>query len=406
MEEATFLTRFASKVVIVHRRDEFRASPIMVDRARENEKVEFVLNAEVDEVLGEGNGHVTGLRLRDTATGETTEIDADGLFVAVGHDPTTALFLDWLDHDDGGLPRHGAALDADEHPRRLRRGGRPGPHVSPGRDGSRLGHHGRTRCATLARGAAPPARGRGRVRLSTLRPQRVVTLARCDRALGRSRRSDPRRAPRESPRSRRSRGHRGAAGPGRRRAHAAPDSRGSWHVRLRHPRGDAPARDGGRPHARRSTSSRRPSASSPCERRRRGGALVDRRGACTRRPNPTRPSVILIYRLVDDVADSYLDLLDCDLRLRSTSRGPDRRPPAGRRYGVGSPSYATSFSIAGAPSRRLRAAVRRVLDGRVEVGEHALFPPDVERLFARHVRHARARDGGARHRPRPAGGRA
>ncbi len=102
MEEATFLTRFASKVVIVHRRDEFRASPIMVDRARENEKVEFVLNAVVDEVLGEGNGHVTGIRLRDIVTGETTEIEADGLFVAVGHDPNTALFLDWLDHDDAG----------------------------------------------------------------------------------------------------------------------------------------------------------------------------------------------------------------------------------------------------------------------------------------------------------------
>jgi thioredoxin reductase (NADPH) len=74
----------------------------MVDRARENEKVEFVLNAEVDEVLGGENGHVTGLRLRDTTTGELTDIDADGLFVAVGHDPTTALFLDWLDHDEAG----------------------------------------------------------------------------------------------------------------------------------------------------------------------------------------------------------------------------------------------------------------------------------------------------------------
>ncbi|HJR94199.1 MAG TPA: thioredoxin-disulfide reductase [Gaiellaceae bacterium] len=102
MEEATFLTRFASKVVIVHRRDEFRASPIMVDRARENEKVEFVLNAVVDDVLGEADGHVTGLRLRDTETGEARDIDADGLFVAVGHDPNTALFLDWLDHDDQG----------------------------------------------------------------------------------------------------------------------------------------------------------------------------------------------------------------------------------------------------------------------------------------------------------------
>jgi thioredoxin reductase (NADPH) len=88
--------------VIIHRRDEFRASPIMVDRARENEKVEFVLNAVVDEVLGEADGHVTGLRLRDTETGETREIEADGLFVAVGHDPNTSLFLDWLDHDEQG----------------------------------------------------------------------------------------------------------------------------------------------------------------------------------------------------------------------------------------------------------------------------------------------------------------
>jgi thioredoxin reductase (NADPH) len=102
MEEATFLSRFASKVIIVHRREEFRASPIMVDRARANEKVEFVLNATVDEVLGTGDGHVTGVRLRDTITDETSELDADGVFVAIGHDPTTALFLDWLDHDDQG----------------------------------------------------------------------------------------------------------------------------------------------------------------------------------------------------------------------------------------------------------------------------------------------------------------
>ena len=102
MEEATFVARFARKVVIVHRRDEFRASPIMVDRARANENIEFVLNAVVEEVLGEGDGHVTGLRLRDTATGDAREIEADGLFVAIGHDPTTALFLDWLDHDDQG----------------------------------------------------------------------------------------------------------------------------------------------------------------------------------------------------------------------------------------------------------------------------------------------------------------
>jgi thioredoxin reductase (NADPH) len=102
MEEATFISRFASKVVIVHRRPEFRASPIMVDRARANEKIEFVVNAVVDEVLGTEDGRVTGVRLLDTVTGETDDLEADGLFVAIGHDPTTSLFLDWLDHDDQG----------------------------------------------------------------------------------------------------------------------------------------------------------------------------------------------------------------------------------------------------------------------------------------------------------------
>jgi thioredoxin reductase (NADPH) len=102
MEEATFLTRFADKVYIVHRRDEFRASPIMVDRARENDKIEFVVNSVIDEVLGTDEGRVTGVRLRNTLTDETSELEADGIFVAIGHDPTTSLFLDWLDHDDQG----------------------------------------------------------------------------------------------------------------------------------------------------------------------------------------------------------------------------------------------------------------------------------------------------------------
>jgi thioredoxin reductase (NADPH) len=100
MEEATFLSRFASKILLVHRRDEFRASPIMVDRARDDDKIEFVLNAMVEEVLGDG--HVSGVRIRDTVTNETSDLAADGVFVAIGHDPTTALFLDWLDHDDQG----------------------------------------------------------------------------------------------------------------------------------------------------------------------------------------------------------------------------------------------------------------------------------------------------------------
>jgi thioredoxin reductase (NADPH) len=99
-EEALFLTKFASRVHLLHRRDSFRASRIMVDRAEANEKLDFVLNAVVDEVLGEQT--VSGLRLRSTVTGETWEVPADGLFVAIGHDPNTALFLDSLDHDDAG----------------------------------------------------------------------------------------------------------------------------------------------------------------------------------------------------------------------------------------------------------------------------------------------------------------
>jgi thioredoxin reductase (NADPH) len=99
-EEALFLTKFASHVHLVHRRDEFRASKIMIDRARANDKLDFILSAEVTEVLGDVK--VEGLRLRSTETGETWEVEADGLFVAIGHDPNTALFVDQLDHDAGG----------------------------------------------------------------------------------------------------------------------------------------------------------------------------------------------------------------------------------------------------------------------------------------------------------------
>lgn len=92
MEEATFLTKFASKVSLVHRRDEFRASPIMVDRAKADPKIEIITNAVVDRVVEKDN-KVGGLILRDTQTGETREIDATAMFVAVGHDPRSG-FLD------------------------------------------------------------------------------------------------------------------------------------------------------------------------------------------------------------------------------------------------------------------------------------------------------------------------
>ena len=100
MEEAIFLTKFADKVTLVHRREEFRASQIMEDRARANDKIEFVTNAVVEEVLGENS--VTGVTIRDVNTEETTELPADGLFVAIGHDPNTKLFVGQLELDDAG----------------------------------------------------------------------------------------------------------------------------------------------------------------------------------------------------------------------------------------------------------------------------------------------------------------
>jgi thioredoxin reductase (NADPH) len=100
VEEALFLTKFATQVTIVHRRDELRASKIMAERAEANEKIDFRWNAVVDEVLG--NGRVERLRLRDTGTDEASELEVGGVFVAIGHDPNTALFQGQLDLDEGG----------------------------------------------------------------------------------------------------------------------------------------------------------------------------------------------------------------------------------------------------------------------------------------------------------------
>jgi len=95
MEEATFLTKFASKVYVIHRRDELRASKIMQDRARKNEKIEFVWNSAVVDILGEDA--VTGVVLQDTRDGATRELALDGVFVAIGNDPRTHLVHDKLD---------------------------------------------------------------------------------------------------------------------------------------------------------------------------------------------------------------------------------------------------------------------------------------------------------------------
>ncbi|MEX2550542.1 MAG: thioredoxin-disulfide reductase [Nitriliruptoraceae bacterium] len=101
MEEATFLTKFASKVTVIHRREQLRASVILQERAFKNDRIEFAFNATVAEIKGDG-GLMTGVVLEDTVTGEQRELAADGLFLAIGHIPNTWLFEDVLETDDEG----------------------------------------------------------------------------------------------------------------------------------------------------------------------------------------------------------------------------------------------------------------------------------------------------------------
>src|SRR5215213_3621395 len=102
LEEATFLTKFASKVTVVHRRDTLRASKIMQDKAFENEKIDFAWNSEIEDVLDTSKGVVTGVLLRDTLNGEQTELPVEGVFVAIGHTPNTSLFAGQLEMDRNG----------------------------------------------------------------------------------------------------------------------------------------------------------------------------------------------------------------------------------------------------------------------------------------------------------------
>lgn len=100
MEEANFLTRFAEHVTIVHRRDTFRASKIMQERALDNPKIDVIWNAEVAEILGVDVGHVTGVRLRDTVNGSERELPIDGVFAAIGHEPNVTLVQGLVELDE------------------------------------------------------------------------------------------------------------------------------------------------------------------------------------------------------------------------------------------------------------------------------------------------------------------
>ena len=127
LEEATYLTRFASKVHLLHRRDSFRASKIMVDRAYDNPKIEVHTNIAVEEVLG--GAKVEGLRLRDTSTDELKDVPMEGLFIAIGYRPNTDVFRDWLEvdekgylvvHDETGSKIDGVFIAGDVHDHRYR----------------------------------------------------------------------------------------------------------------------------------------------------------------------------------------------------------------------------------------------------------------------------------------------
>ena len=102
MEEATFLTKFAKSVTLVHRREEFRASAIMLERAQNDPKIRFATNKVVSKVLGEDDGKVSGLELTDTATGEVSTLDVTAMFVAIGHDPRSEMFRDQVECDANG----------------------------------------------------------------------------------------------------------------------------------------------------------------------------------------------------------------------------------------------------------------------------------------------------------------
>jgi thioredoxin reductase (NADPH) len=127
LEEAIYLTRFATKVHLLHRRDTFRASKIMIDRAVDHPKIDIHPNQAVDEVLGQDKVH--GLKLRDTVSGEASELPVEGLFVAIGYEPNTAAFRDWLEvdqkgylvvHDETGSKIDGVFIAGDVHDHRYR----------------------------------------------------------------------------------------------------------------------------------------------------------------------------------------------------------------------------------------------------------------------------------------------
>ena len=212
MEEAIFLSKFASKVVIVHRREEFRASKIMLERARGIENIEWLTPYTVAEFHAGEKGGLEIARLRNTETDEEREVEIAGAFIAIGHEPQSHLVEGQVDTDDEGYVITRGPLDPDPPARRLRRRRPRRPHVPPGRHRGRLGHAGRARRRVVParhardpgargdaarrprRGAVGPAARRRLSRAPTQAPMANLTrIAGSSRAIGlaRTRRKRP-----------------------------------------------------------------------------------------------------------------------------------------------------------------------------------------------------------------------
>ena len=154
MEEATFLTRYATRVFVVHRRDKLRASKIMQDKAFRNDKIEFIWNTDVAAIIGTPEQGVTGVHLRNVETGEEKVFDCEGVFIAIGHKPNTDLFKGQIEMDRGWLHNHQRPLDRHQHPRRFCLRRRAGFSLSPGSHRGRhrlhVGHRRRALSGSLA----------------------------------------------------------------------------------------------------------------------------------------------------------------------------------------------------------------------------------------------------------------
>ena len=170
VEEALFLTNFASQVTIVHRRDHFRAERILQDRLFKNPKIKVVWDSAIDEICGTENpGKVTHVRLKNVKTGTLTEVPADGVFIAIGHAPATELVTGQIKLKSVGLCRGGAELDRDVGARPVRRRRRRRRNLAAGGHGRRPRLHGGPRGRTFPRFARERSRGGGIIMRSNTR---------------------------------------------------------------------------------------------------------------------------------------------------------------------------------------------------------------------------------------------